>query len=607
MTAKELLVNWADSQARDADVVAYYLARVSDPREAMWRAVYTRMYARWEQAEDAPWRDHPSAVAWRSQARTIKSRWQFHPLVGGRWAELDRMRIDAEDLLADPTGPEYADMPNEPPRGMDPISWRSHLQAYDLTDLGRWPATSGIDHEGTKPMTTNDAGQTGDPRQIESETEQQMRADFMHAQSCVNHAPEDYDPADSLDFSEYAGPWLGGNNEWTHEWLYLSDATERWRENRADAEHTLALHQRANMLSPIEIRSEEQARYIAEHGIERDEAGLLTSHYATRVDDRIAAEVAAPEDTYINRYVARVQDPNEVLMRADFDRLLDLRGAAAGADTDDTAHQLSAAADHINGRWAHRNDDYSEAWSYLFEAKRAWSRVPEEMQRYIDLEATDDGYRLTSMQRHSHQHARQLTGNGTWDSELYDSESQAGPLIPASSSFARARATAASTDMPGAPTPGMHQQSDTTYSQQGAEPMTDVTRAEDNENSRETQSRYPDLPPVYEDPSQVPMTPGDAHWLFTGHGYTSEHATRMVNELAVGGVELTGDNVRDWMNRQEHRDALQEQARYRYRPEVDRQSGPAEQSGTSSPLADYRPGNAVTAPEASCERDGIDR
>ncbi|MFI6366694.1 hypothetical protein ACIBG0_28540 [Nocardia sp. NPDC050630] len=38
-------------------------------------------------------------------------------------------------------------------------------------------------------------------------------------------------------------------------------------------------HQRA--LSPIEHRSEEQARYLAEHGIERDEYGLLVSHYMT--------------------------------------------------------------------------------------------------------------------------------------------------------------------------------------------------------------------------------------------------------------------------------------------------------------------------------------
>lgn len=122
--------------------------------------------------------------------------------------------------------------------------------------------------------------------EVESLTEQQMRSDFMHAQHFVSRDPEDYDPADSVDHAEYAGPWLDRGDEWTDHWFYLSDATDRWTSDPEAAAKLAQAREDAHHTTPIERRSEDQARYIATHGIERDESGLLTSHYVTRLHDR---------------------------------------------------------------------------------------------------------------------------------------------------------------------------------------------------------------------------------------------------------------------------------------------------------------------------------
>ncbi|WP_327114181.1 hypothetical protein OHB12_33725 [Nocardia sp. NBC_01730] len=120
------------------------------------------------------------------------------------------------------------------------------------------------------------------------------------------------------------------------------------------------------------------------------------------------------DDRYINRYVGRVEDPNEMLMRADFDRLLDLREAAGQADTDEKAHGLSDEAHQVFRKWAHRGDDYGQAWNYLFDAKRAWSRSPETMHQFMNQVAVDRAG-LTPMQERSLLHVRELTGNGEWN------------------------------------------------------------------------------------------------------------------------------------------------------------------------------------------------
>ncbi|MBF6298488.1 hypothetical protein IU459_13165 [Nocardia amamiensis] len=280
-TMADLIDDLIRSDGLDAAVAAYYARRVPHPREALWRTDYTRAYILRDRAEDAPRRDHPDAIALWAQARAIEQRWTADPAVAPRWAELDEML--AHTVYPGLFHPEPPTMPSEPPPGMDPTTWRSRLQVRDMTGHGRWPDTSTTrtDHEGAEPMTN-----LSHEHETESITEQQMRADFMHAWSYAQRmTPEDYDPADQVAYGEYADRWTGGEEQWADEWLYLEDATTRWRDDRAGAERQLAFHQRADLLSPIEARSEDQARYIAAHGIERDEHGLLTSHYVTRVPD----------------------------------------------------------------------------------------------------------------------------------------------------------------------------------------------------------------------------------------------------------------------------------------------------------------------------------
>jgi hypothetical protein len=176
------------------------------------------------------------------------------------------------------------------------MSTRPDMPGEATPGMHRWPDTTTTNHEGAEPMTDTTRAAAGEElHETESDTEQQMRADFMHAESFVARSPEDYDPADEVGYSEYASPWLSGGDRWANEWLFLSDASLRWRDDPAAAE-TIMRH-RESVMSPIERRSEEQARYIAEHGIERDEHGLLTSHYVTRVEDR-AATTASPLADY---------------------------------------------------------------------------------------------------------------------------------------------------------------------------------------------------------------------------------------------------------------------------------------------------------------------
>ncbi|MFE3052688.1 hypothetical protein [Nocardia sp. NPDC059239] len=187
-------------------------------------------------------------------------------------------------------GEKLPSMPGEAPPGMDPVTWRGQAQARDLTGHGRWPdITTTSNREDTEPMNDITHPQQA-PRAIVTETEQQMRADFMHAWGSHNNS-WDYDPADDIAYMEYAGPWLT-DERWVGEWVHLEDATLRWSEV-SDIDAEIEKFDTAE-LSPIRRRSEEQARYIAEHGIERDEHGLLSSHYVTRVEERAESGVGTP-------------------------------------------------------------------------------------------------------------------------------------------------------------------------------------------------------------------------------------------------------------------------------------------------------------------------
>lgn len=130
--------------------------------------------------------------------------------------------------------------------------------------------------------------------ETESETEQQMRADFMRAEHFNLWCMEYGDPADEEAYRKYSSRWTNGEQRWAAEWDYLSGAVDRWTDDYAGAQSQLAFQRDAGWLSPIELRSEEQARYIANHGIERDDAGDFVSHYDTRIRDRAESPSVIP-------------------------------------------------------------------------------------------------------------------------------------------------------------------------------------------------------------------------------------------------------------------------------------------------------------------------
>ncbi|WP_433598857.1 hypothetical protein ACQPXH_24595 [Nocardia sp. CA-135953] len=298
--------------------------------------------------------------------------------------------------------------------------------------------------------------------EIESETEQRMRADFMHAESCVARSPEDYDPADTLDYREYAAPWLNGEQRWMHEWVYLSDATQRWRDDPVGAETSMI--QRVGVLSAIEARSEDQARYIAEHGIERDDWGLLTSHYVTRVDERSAS---ASDDRLIPmtdpQYYSTAESDEERQLRADYVRHVDeLNNAAITIDPDDAAGDgpvaegHADAADAIAARWeTHESRYWRDVWNHLDGAVTAWEREPDAMRSatalIADHQARDPEW-MEPIRWRNYQQAAELTGHGTWAAEqgrqsepardmpwANQAEIRTSAPVPVSSAFAAAR------------------------------------------------------------------------------------------------------------------------------------------------------------------------
>lgn len=138
------------------------------------------------------------------------------------------------------------------------------------------------------------------------------------------------------------------------------------------------------------------------------------------------------DDQYTNRYAGRIEDPEEVLMRADFDRMLDLHNQAWNADANgEQWRRLSDESHHIHERWAARDDELGAEWQYLNDAHEDWTRSPETMTRFHDRIAADeaeDVYVLTDMQRRSQQQARQITGHGEWPQETEQAPADRAPI-----------------------------------------------------------------------------------------------------------------------------------------------------------------------------------
>ncbi|MGY1948925.1 hypothetical protein [Nocardia asiatica] len=122
------------------------------------------------------------------------------------------------------------------------------------------------------------------------------------------------------------------------------------------------------------------------------------------------------DDLYINRYAGRVEDPTEVLMRADFDRAKDLSETAFHASGDDM-DRIFDKVEEITDRWTSRDDELGAAYRYLQDAHSDWKSAPDTMRRMCEQIAADRAggfHAISEMDWRSQQHARELTGHGAW-------------------------------------------------------------------------------------------------------------------------------------------------------------------------------------------------
>ncbi|UGT71559.1 hypothetical protein LTT66_16270 [Nocardia gipuzkoensis] len=123
------------------------------------------------------------------------------------------------------------------------------------------------------------------------------------------------------------------------------------------------------------------------------------------------------DDLYVNRYAGRVENPEEVLMRADFDRAKDLYDTAVHAETMDQMDLICDQANAIGQRWLDRGEEFGDAWRYLEDAHSDWKSAPDTMRRLHEQIAADraEGFlAISEIDWRSQQHARELTGNGRW-------------------------------------------------------------------------------------------------------------------------------------------------------------------------------------------------
>jgi hypothetical protein len=122
------------------------------------------------------------------------------------------------------------------------------------------------------------------------------------------------------------------------------------------------------------------------------------------------------DDLYINDYVDKVADPEEVLMRADFARVQEMRNNMPYVETE---------ADEIAVRWSSRHDDLGAAWRYLRAAHDDWERSPKAMRRFheqVDIDQSQGVHVLSGIEWRSQQQARELTGHGFWSESLTEAD-----------------------------------------------------------------------------------------------------------------------------------------------------------------------------------------
>ncbi|WP_433759909.1 hypothetical protein [Nocardia sp. CA-135398] len=121
---------------------------------------------------------------------------------------------------------------------------------------------------------------------------------------------------------------------------------------------------------------------------------------------------------YINRYAGRVENPEEVLMRADFARAEELRRTAWLAETEEERYLRFTKVRGIEASWSRRDDELGEAWWYLNDAHHDWLSEPDFMREFHDQIRADQAHgvaAISDMQWRSQQQAREMTGHGSWE------------------------------------------------------------------------------------------------------------------------------------------------------------------------------------------------
>ncbi|PXX52271.1 hypothetical protein DFR70_1333 [Nocardia tenerifensis] len=177
-------------------------------------------------------------------------------------------------------------------------------------------------------------------------------------------------------------------------------------------------------------------------------------------------------DDFIARYIDKVEDPIEVLMRADFARMQHLRDTARGVGELAEFTQLTDQADEIDQRWSDPHIGDREAWMYLAQAHEDWRSAPQIMDRMCGQMQLDqaNGWRLlaTAAEWRSQLQARELTGHGAWSAGAYEIETTKTPAsstaempwvneanintaapFPVSAEFAAARTRELAAPLPG--------------------------------------------------------------------------------------------------------------------------------------------------------------
>lgn len=203
--------------------------------------------------------------------------------------------------------------------------------------------------------------------------------------------------------------WRDRQDELSEAWWYLNDAVHDWK---LEPQYMREYHDQIRLddaasghggLSNAQWRSQLQARELTGHGTWPESLSWKR------------------DDPFIARYADKVNDPGEVLVRADFARMHELETRTDyGQMSEQELDQLLDRTSEISRRWQSRDDHTGDTWRYLEDAVADWRRAPDTMRRFheqIQIDRASGFEAISPDQWRSQLQARELTGHGTWEHE----------------------------------------------------------------------------------------------------------------------------------------------------------------------------------------------